>query len=85
MPTRRGEPADLHVSLTWNTKTDVDLWVLEPDGTKCFWNNPKTKNGGEYVSAMRYVVTGVVNNDTYNQKRTWDGAKPTVSLNVPTK
>src|SRR5207237_5258681 len=26
--------------------TDVDLWVLEPDGTKCFYGNKKTKGGG---------------------------------------
>jgi uncharacterized protein YfaP (DUF2135 family) len=24
----------------------VDLWVIEPDGTKCFYQNNTTKNGG---------------------------------------
>ncbi len=39
---------DLRVSISWNTDaTDVDLWVLEPDGTKCFYSHNKTKNGGQ--------------------------------------
>jgi tetratricopeptide (TPR) repeat protein len=39
---------DLRVSITWNTDdTDVDLWVIEPDGTKCFYSHARTKNGGE--------------------------------------
>jgi hypothetical protein len=40
--------SDLRVSISWNTDaTDVDLWVIEPDGTKCFYQYNKTKNGGE--------------------------------------
>jgi hypothetical protein len=40
--------ADLRVTISWNTDaTDVDLWVFEPDGTKCFYQNPRTKSGGE--------------------------------------
>src|SRR5208337_2655380 len=40
--------ADLRVSMSWNTDaTDVDLWVIEPDGTKCFYQHRQTKNGGE--------------------------------------
>ena len=40
--------ADLRVTITWNTDaTDVDLWVIEPDGTKCFYQNRKTPKGGE--------------------------------------
>lgn len=40
--------ADLRVTISWNTDaTDVDLWVIEPDGTKCFYQNNRTKNGGE--------------------------------------
>jgi hypothetical protein len=42
------KPSDLRVTITWNSdNTDVDLWVLEPDGTKCFYQNRKTPNGGE--------------------------------------
>ena len=40
--------ADLRVTISWNTDdTDVDLWVIEPDGTKCFYGHRQTKNGGE--------------------------------------
>ena len=40
--------ADLRVTISWNTDaTDVDLWVMEPDGTKCFYQHNHTKNGGE--------------------------------------
>jgi hypothetical protein len=40
--------SDLRVTITWNTDaTDVDLWVIEPDGTKCFYQQQRTKNGGQ--------------------------------------
>jgi hypothetical protein len=40
--------SDLRVTISWNTDaTDVDLWVIEPDGTKCFYQHRQTKNGGE--------------------------------------
>jgi Vault protein inter-alpha-trypsin domain len=44
-----GEPnADLRVTISWNTDaTDVDLWVVEPDGTKCYYSNPRTSSGGQ--------------------------------------
>lgn len=36
------------MTISWNTDaTDVDLWVLEPDGTKCFYSHNRTKSGGE--------------------------------------
>jgi hypothetical protein len=42
------QQADLRVTVSWNTdNTDVDLWVLEPDGTKCFYQNQKTSSGGQ--------------------------------------
>jgi von Willebrand factor type A domain/Vault protein inter-alpha-trypsin domain len=40
--------SDLRVTISWNTDaTDVDLWVIEPDGTKCFYQKRKTPLGGE--------------------------------------
>lgn len=39
--------SDLNVTITWNSDaTDIDLWVIEPDGTKCYYQHNKTKNGG---------------------------------------
>ncbi|HEV3445796.1 MAG TPA: VIT domain-containing protein, partial [Gemmataceae bacterium] len=40
--------SDLRVTISWNTDaTDVDLWVIEPDGIKCFYQNQHTPSGGE--------------------------------------
>jgi hypothetical protein len=45
--------SDLRVTISWNTDaTDVDLWVIEPDGTKCFYQHNRTKNGGELSADM---------------------------------
>ena len=42
------KPADLRVTISWNTDaTDMDLWVIEPDGEKCFYSHNRTKSGGE--------------------------------------
>ena len=35
-------------SVSWNTDaTDVDLWIIEPDGDKCFYQHNRTAAGGE--------------------------------------
>jgi tetratricopeptide (TPR) repeat protein len=45
--------SDLRVSAVWNTdQTDVDLWVLEPDGTKVFYQARNSKNGGTLSQDM---------------------------------
>jgi tetratricopeptide (TPR) repeat protein len=44
----RSFQADLRVSISWNTDaTDVDLWVIEPDGFKCYYQAPRSPGGGE--------------------------------------
>ncbi|HVR83393.1 MAG TPA: hypothetical protein VMU54_03720, partial [Planctomycetota bacterium] len=40
---------DIKVVMTWDTKSDVDLDVLEPDGTKINHNNRASKVGGVYL------------------------------------
>ena len=37
---------DIKVVLTWDTPTDVDLWVIDPKGVKCFYQQKSTENGG---------------------------------------
>jgi|GEM_PF-3118984 len=38
---------DVRIILTWNTDDcDVDLWVTDDDGEKCFYGNRITRNGG---------------------------------------
>jgi tetratricopeptide (TPR) repeat protein len=45
--------SDLRVTISWNTdNTDVDLWVIEPDNTKCFYSHRTTANGGELTEDM---------------------------------
>ena len=45
--------SDLRVTISWNTdNTDVDLWVIEPDNTKCYYQNRVTRNGGELTEDM---------------------------------
>jgi hypothetical protein len=52
-PGWRSPSCDLQVTLSWNTDgTDVDLWVVEPDGSKCFYQNRRTLNGGTITDDM---------------------------------
>ncbi len=47
-------PVDLRIEITWAMdETDVDLWVIEPDNTKCFYSHRYTKNGGFLSQDMR--------------------------------
>jgi hypothetical protein len=40
-------PSDLRVTISWNTDaTDVDLWVIEPDGFKVYYGAPNSPSGG---------------------------------------
>jgi tetratricopeptide (TPR) repeat protein len=45
--------ADLRVSMSWNTDgTDVDLWVIEPSGEKCYYQHKQTQLGGQLSDDM---------------------------------
>ncbi|MBL4848390.1 MAG: hypothetical protein JKY65_22955, partial [Planctomycetes bacterium] len=49
LETKPGEFARtaLQLSIHWNTDgTDVDLWVVEPEGERCYFSNRSTKAGG---------------------------------------
>jgi tetratricopeptide (TPR) repeat protein len=42
------EPVDIRVVLTWDTDNcDMDLWVTDPAGEKCFYEHKLTRNGGK--------------------------------------
>jgi tetratricopeptide (TPR) repeat protein len=42
------EPVDIRVVLTWDTDNcDIDLWVTDPSGEKCFYENKLTRLGGK--------------------------------------
>jgi hypothetical protein len=43
---RRALDLDVRIVLTWDTDlTDMDLWVTEPSGEKCFYSHPLTTVG----------------------------------------
>lgn len=43
----RRMPVDVRVVLNWNMNdTDIDLWVTDPRGERCFYRNPQTVAGG---------------------------------------
>jgi len=40
-------PADVRVVMNWNkNNTDIDLWVTDPNGEKCFYSHNRTGIGG---------------------------------------
>ena len=39
-------PRDIKIVLTWDPATDVDLWVIDPSGERCYYGSPQTKAGG---------------------------------------
>jgi Ca-activated chloride channel family protein len=40
-------PVDIRVVLNWNMNdTDIDLWVTDPNGEKCFYSHKETELGG---------------------------------------
>ena len=42
--------SDLRVILSWNTdNVDIDLWVTDPSGEKCYYGNQTTQGGGELL------------------------------------
>lgn len=42
------EPVNIRVILTWDTDNcDMDLWVTDPKGEKCFYKNTLTRLGGK--------------------------------------
>jgi uncharacterized protein YfaP (DUF2135 family) len=37
---------DIKILLTWDTPTDVDLWVIDPAGDRCYYGANSTPSGG---------------------------------------
>jgi tetratricopeptide (TPR) repeat protein len=46
-------PVDLRIVLNWNKNlTDIDLWVTDPNGEKCYYQHALTRIGGRISSDM---------------------------------
>jgi hypothetical protein len=61
---------DLRIVLTWDTdQTDMDLWVIEPSGEKCFYSHPLTPIGG----TISRDFTGGYGPEEYAVRRALDG------------
>jgi tetratricopeptide (TPR) repeat protein len=44
-------PVDIRVVLNWNmSDTDIDLWVTDPNGEKCYYSHKETALGGRISS-----------------------------------
>lgn len=49
----RNMPVDIRVVLNWNMNdTDMDLWITDPDGEKCYYSNKITRTGGRISEDM---------------------------------
>jgi Ca-activated chloride channel homolog len=47
-------PVDVRVVLSWNKNdTDIDLWVVDPNGEKCYYSNRNTLIGGRISNDFR--------------------------------
>lgn len=44
----RDMPLDVRVTIDWSSNdSDIDLWVIDPNGEKCMYNHPNTQIGGK--------------------------------------
>ena len=41
-------PVDIRITLEWSSnENDIDLWVIDPNGEKCFYSHTRTQIGGK--------------------------------------
>jgi len=41
-------PLDVRITIDWSSnENDIDLWVIDPNGEKCYYKNKRTKMGGK--------------------------------------
>ena len=69
-----GVGGDVHVSLSWDVNSDVDLHVIDPNGEEIYWNNRSTTSGGilDLDSNANCTIDGI-----RNENITWqEGSAP---------
>ena len=61
---------DYQFTTHWSTDSiDIDLWVIEPDGTKCFYGHKQTKLGGK----LHWDITDGLGPELYHMKKAAKG------------
>ena len=74
-PARRGfdvvavGTGNLQVTVSWDTRADVDLHVVEPSGEEIFYDNSRSDMGGMLDLDANRRCRG---DDTRNENRVWD-------------
>lgn len=64
-------PVDIRVVLSWDAdNTDIDLWVTDPHGEKCFYSHRQTAIGG----SMSYDLTGGYGPEEFLLRRAINGS-----------
>ncbi len=65
------EPADFALTTHWSSdQVDIDLWVYEPTGEKCFYQHKTTRTGGE----LFWDTTDGLGPELYEARKTVPGA-----------
>lgn len=66
---------DFQLTIHWSTDSvDIDLWVFEPSGEKCSYENPETSSGGHLL----WDVTDGLGPEVYQASTTRPGAYDTL-------
>ncbi|MBM7119262.1 VIT domain-containing protein [Archangium primigenium] len=61
---------DYQLTTHWNVdSTDIDLWVVEPSGEKCAYDNKRTRLGGE----LYWDITDGLGPELYHARKAWPG------------
>lgn len=69
----------VQVSLSWDTRTDVDLHVIDPAGEEIFWLERVSSSGGELDLDSN---AGCVLDNVNNENITWNDSAPTGDYTV---
>ncbi|MBZ4373826.1 VIT domain-containing protein [Corallococcus sp. AS-1-6] len=63
-------PIDYQLTTHWNSdSTDIDLWVIEPDGEKCFYQHKQTSLGGQ----LYWDITDGLGPELYHARKAAPG------------
>lgn len=83
---------DVQVSLTWDTRSDIDLWLIEPNGNKIYYANKISSTGGalDFDNTVEYgpeniFYKNVAPTGTYKVQVKYYSGTPVTNYNVVVK